>query len=178
MPSASCCSPWKARRNPPDSRSTSSARTDRRQSPRPSSEAVHPAHHPPSVRSTADAPSPLLRDPLLEPDAGAHAGEGVEVVEAVAEAHHGQPPFDEYEQVAVCDVARVAEVSEQTVCNYFQTKEQLVTDRDQLANRDLSSPISARMRAPRMVLRPGKLGRRRGRSDLSPRPRVIYWSQP
>src|SRR5690348_10182936 len=29
MPSAACCSPWKARRNPPDSRSTSSARTER-----------------------------------------------------------------------------------------------------------------------------------------------------
>ena len=94
MPSASCCSPWKARRNPPDSRSTSSARTDR----------------------------------------------------PVAEAHHGQPPFDEYEQVAVCDVAREAEVSEQTVCNYFQTKEQLVTDRDQLVQDALSRRI--RMRAP------------------------------
>src|ERR1700745_1366603 len=33
-----------------------------------------------------------------------------------------------YEQVAVSDVARAAEVSEQTVYNYFQTKEQLVTD--------------------------------------------------
>ena len=33
-----------------------------------------------------------------------------------------------YEQVAVSDVAREAEVSEQTVYNYFQTKEQLVTD--------------------------------------------------
>ena len=94
MPSAPCCSPWKARRNPPDSRSTSSARTDR----------------------------------------------------PVAEAHHGQPPFDEYEQVAVCDVAREAEVSEQTVCNYFQTKEQLVTDRDQLVRDELSRLI--RTRAP------------------------------
>jgi AcrR family transcriptional regulator len=36
-----------------------------------------------------------------------------------------------YEQVAVSDVAREAEVSEQTVYNYFQTKEQLVTDYDQ-----------------------------------------------
>ena len=36
-----------------------------------------------------------------------------------------------YEQVAVSDVAREAEVSEQTVYNYFQTKEQLVTDLDQ-----------------------------------------------
>ena len=36
-----------------------------------------------------------------------------------------------YEQVAVSDVAREAEVSEQTVYNYFQTKDQLVTDRDQ-----------------------------------------------
>jgi AcrR family transcriptional regulator len=36
-----------------------------------------------------------------------------------------------YEQVAVSDVAREAEVSEQTVYNYFRTKEQLVIDRDQ-----------------------------------------------
>jgi AcrR family transcriptional regulator len=33
-----------------------------------------------------------------------------------------------HEQVAVSDVAREAEVSEQTVYNYFQTKEQLGTD--------------------------------------------------
>jgi len=37
-----------------------------------------------------------------------------------------------YEQVAVSDVAREAEVSEQTVYNYFQTQDQLVTDRDRL----------------------------------------------
>src|SRR6202163_746531 len=36
-----------------------------------------------------------------------------------------------YEHVAVSDVAREAEVAEQTVYNYFRTKEQLVTDRDQ-----------------------------------------------
>src|SRR4051812_4328988 len=36
-----------------------------------------------------------------------------------------------YERVAVSDVAREAEVAEQTVYNYFGTKEQLVTDRDE-----------------------------------------------
>jgi AcrR family transcriptional regulator len=36
-----------------------------------------------------------------------------------------------YENVAVSDVARAAEVSDQTVYNYFQSKEHLVTDRDQ-----------------------------------------------
>ena len=51
-----------------------------------------------------------------------------------------------YEQVAVSDVAREAEVSEQTVYNYFQTKEQLVTDRDQLVRDELSRLI--RTRAP------------------------------
>ena len=51
-----------------------------------------------------------------------------------------------YEQVAVSDVAREAEVSEQTVYNYFQTKEQLVTDRDQLVQDELSRLI--RTRAP------------------------------
>jgi AcrR family transcriptional regulator len=43
-------------------------------------------------------------------------------------------------------VAREAEVSEQTVYNYFQTKEQLVTDRDQLVQHELSRMI--RTRAP------------------------------
>src|SRR6201989_1148099 len=51
-----------------------------------------------------------------------------------------------YEQVAVSDVAREAEVSEQTVYNYFQTKEQLVTDRDQQVQDALSRMI--RTRAP------------------------------
>ena len=55
-------------------------------------------------------------------------------------AEHG------YEQVAVSDVAREAEVSEQTVYNYFQTKQQLVTDRDQLAQDELGRLI--RTRAP------------------------------
>ena len=49
-----------------------------------------------------------------------------------------------YEQVAVSDVAREAEVSEQTVYNYFPTKDQLVTDRDQLVQDELSRLIRAR----------------------------------
>ena len=52
-----------------------------------------------------------------------------------------------YEQVAVSDVAREAEVSEQTVYNYFPTKDQLVTDRDQALQDELSRRI--RTRAPR-----------------------------
>jgi AcrR family transcriptional regulator len=55
-------------------------------------------------------------------------------------AEHG------YERVAVSDVAREAEVSEQTVYNYFQTKEQLVTDRDELVQETLGRLI--RTRAP------------------------------
>ena len=51
-----------------------------------------------------------------------------------------------YERVAVSDVAREAEVSEQTVYNYFQTKEQLVTDRDQQVQDELCRLI--RTRAP------------------------------
>ena len=43
-------------------------------------------------------------------------------------------------------MAREAEVSEQTVYNYFQTKDQLVTDRDQLVQDELSQLI--RTRAP------------------------------
>src|SRR3984885_11112533 len=49
-----------------------------------------------------------------------------------------------YEQVSVSDVAREAEVSEQTVYNYFETKEQLVTDRDQLVQHELSRMIRTR----------------------------------
>jgi AcrR family transcriptional regulator len=49
-----------------------------------------------------------------------------------------------YEQVAVSDVARAAEVSEQTVYNYFRTKDQLVTDRDPLVRDELSRLIRAR----------------------------------
>ncbi len=41
-------------------------------------------------------------------------------------------------------MAREAEVSEQTVYNYFQTKEQLVTDRDQLVQDELGRLIRAR----------------------------------
>jgi AcrR family transcriptional regulator len=52
-----------------------------------------------------------------------------------------------YERVAVSDVAREAEVSEQTVYNYFQTKEQLVTDLDQHFQEELDRRI--RTRGPR-----------------------------
>ncbi|BEP11930.1 TetR/AcrR family transcriptional regulator [Acidothermaceae bacterium B102] len=53
-------------------------------------------------------------------------------------AEHG------YEQVAVSNVAREAELSEQTVYNYFGTKEQLVTDREQQIEDRLCSLIRAR----------------------------------
>src|SRR5215469_14679787 len=49
-----------------------------------------------------------------------------------------------YEQVAVADVARAAEVSEQTVYNYFPTKDQLITDRDQPIQDELGRLIRAR----------------------------------
>lgn len=49
-----------------------------------------------------------------------------------------------YENVAVIDVAREAEVAEQTVYNYFPTKEQLVTDRDQQIQDRLSDLIRGR----------------------------------
>jgi AcrR family transcriptional regulator len=53
-------------------------------------------------------------------------------------AEHG------YERVAVSDVAREAEVSEQTVYNYFGTKEQLVTDSDRQIQDRLSELIRSR----------------------------------
>jgi AcrR family transcriptional regulator len=49
-----------------------------------------------------------------------------------------------YENVAVSDVARAADVSEQTVYNYFPTKEQLVTDREQDIQDRLSELIRSR----------------------------------
>jgi AcrR family transcriptional regulator len=49
-----------------------------------------------------------------------------------------------YEHVAVTDVASEAEVAEQTVYNYFPTKEQLVTDNDQPVREQLSDLIRAR----------------------------------
>jgi AcrR family transcriptional regulator len=51
-----------------------------------------------------------------------------------------------YEHVAVTDVAREAEVAEQTVYNYFRTKEQLVTDREEQIQDRLCDLI--RSRAP------------------------------
>lgn len=53
-------------------------------------------------------------------------------------AEHG------YENVAVGDVARAAEVAEQTVYNHFGTKEQLVTDRDEQIRDRLCELIRAR----------------------------------
>ena len=49
-----------------------------------------------------------------------------------------------YEQVAVSDIAREAEVAEQTVYNYFPTKEQLVIDRDQLVQDRMCDLIRSR----------------------------------
>src|ERR1700721_3671123 len=49
-----------------------------------------------------------------------------------------------YEHVAVTDVARAAEVAEQTVYNYFPTKEQLVTDREQQIQDRLCALIRSR----------------------------------
>jgi AcrR family transcriptional regulator len=49
-----------------------------------------------------------------------------------------------YEHVAVTDVAREAEVAEQTVYNYFPAKEQLVTDREEQIQDRLSDLIRSR----------------------------------
>jgi len=49
-----------------------------------------------------------------------------------------------YEKVSVTDVAREADVAEQTVYNYFPTKEQLVIDRDQLVQDRLGELIRSR----------------------------------
>src|ERR1700761_9609489 len=49
-----------------------------------------------------------------------------------------------YEQVSVGEVADAAEVSEQTVYNYFQTKEQLATDYDEQVQEELTRLIRER----------------------------------
>jgi AcrR family transcriptional regulator len=49
-----------------------------------------------------------------------------------------------YEHVAVTDVAHQAEVAEQTVYNYFPTKERLVTDREELIQDRLCELIHSR----------------------------------
>ncbi|MCU7722233.1 TetR/AcrR family transcriptional regulator [Actinoplanes sp. KI2] len=49
-----------------------------------------------------------------------------------------------YEQVTVSEIARAAEVAEQTLYNYFPTKEQLVTDREQQIQQQLIDLIRAR----------------------------------
>jgi AcrR family transcriptional regulator len=49
-----------------------------------------------------------------------------------------------YENVAVTDVAREAEVAEQTVYNYFPAKEQLVTDREEQVEGRLCELIGSR----------------------------------
>lgn len=63
-----------------------------------------------------------------------------QIAEAAARlfAEHG------YEQVTVRDIASEAEVAEQTIYNYFQTKEQLVTDRDQHVQQRLVELIATR----------------------------------
>src|SRR5689334_2940841 len=49
-----------------------------------------------------------------------------------------------YESVAVVDVARAADVSEQTVYNYFPTKERLVLDRDERLRDRLTELVATR----------------------------------
>jgi len=49
-----------------------------------------------------------------------------------------------YERVTVSEIARAAEVAEQTLYNYFPTKEQLVTDREQQIQQRLGDLIRAR----------------------------------
>jgi AcrR family transcriptional regulator len=49
-----------------------------------------------------------------------------------------------YEQVTVSEIARAAEVAEQTLYNYFPAKEQLVTDREQQIQQQLNDLIRTR----------------------------------
>jgi AcrR family transcriptional regulator len=64
-----------------------------------------------------------------------------------------------YEHVAVIDVARAAEVSEQTVYNHFPTKEHLVLDRDEELRDRLVDHIRSRPpgTSPASAIRPDAL---------------------
>jgi AcrR family transcriptional regulator len=75
-----------------------------------------------------------------------------------------------YEHVAVIDVAREAEVAEQTVYNYFRTKEQLVTDREELVEERLCDLIRSRQPAetPAAAIRDFVLGSVAGIRGISP----------
>jgi AcrR family transcriptional regulator len=65
-----------------------------------------------------------------------------------------------YEHVAVTDVARAAEISEQTVYNYFPAKEHLVLDRDEALRGHLTQLIrtSPRDVSPAAAIRAEALG--------------------
>jgi AcrR family transcriptional regulator len=75
-----------------------------------------------------------------------------------------------YEHVAVRDVAREAEVAEQTVYNYFPTKEQLVTDREQQIQDRLCDLIRSRPPAinPAAAVREFVLGGVAGIRNIAP----------
>ena len=49
-----------------------------------------------------------------------------------------------YERVTISEIARAAEVAEQTLYNYFPTKEHLVTDREQQIQQQLDELIRSR----------------------------------
>jgi AcrR family transcriptional regulator len=49
-----------------------------------------------------------------------------------------------YERVTVSEIARAAEVAEQTHYNYFPTEQQLVTDREQQIQQQLDNLIRSR----------------------------------
>jgi AcrR family transcriptional regulator len=74
----------------------------------------------------ADRLSALSHEPRrFGPDLPCCRDEDIADTAARLFAEHG------YEHVSVGDVAREAEVAEQTIYNYFGTKERLVTDRDE-----------------------------------------------
>ena len=75
-----------------------------------------------------------------------------------------------YENVAVSDVAREADVSEQTVYNYFPTKEQLVTDREQHIQDRLCELIRSRPHetTPAAAIREFVLASVAGIRDIAP----------
>lgn len=93
------------------------------------------------------APEPVQPDPTRPPgEAGRRARKKQRTRDAIADAAAGLFAVHGYDAVTVADVARRADVSEQTVYNHFPTKEHLVFDR---ADEMISSLLARiRHRAP------------------------------
>src|SRR5678815_1078743 len=83
--------------------------------------------------STVDSPQPGLRERKKE-----------QTRQLIAETARGLFSERGFERVTVAEVARAAQVSEQTVFNYFPTKEDLVYERMDTFEHELLAAVRQR----------------------------------